>query len=184
MKRPGFCKGCPLEDGPGGFVPPTCTCEACSGKGLDHALSVLVGGVECSAPILAIGMAPGEEEERRGQVLVGPSGRVFHASLTVAGHTGPVRKLNLVQCRTCIPAKSKAFKNRDPHKKEVDFCRKHFLDRELEAFDKRGGKVVLLLGSLVYSHVAGDSQGSFAQARGHRFMMVVGPSSVVASTPF
>lgn len=167
IKRPAVCKGCPLEKGPGGYVPPFCDCRVCSSN-TARAVNDLVGGVECEAPILAVGMAPGGEEERRQVPLVGPSGRMFHTALHLANYRGPIRKLNLVQCRTVRPGLSRQYVNRDPRKAEVEFCRKIFLDHELAAFKARQGPILIMLGGLCFDHINQDTFGSFAQARGHR----------------
>ena len=119
--------------------------------------------------VLVVGMAPGAEEVKRAQVLVGPSGRILTSAFNVAGLSREyIRKLNLVQCRTSRPGVG-GLVNRDPLKAEVDYCRQHFLDPELRAFRERDGAIVILLGGLVYRHVTNEAFGSFAEARGHRF---------------
>jgi uracil-DNA glycosylase family 4 len=116
-------------------------------------------------------MAPGEEEDRRGSPLVGPSGRMFHTALHMADYKGPVRKLNLVQCRTVRSGLSKQWVNRDPLKREIEFCRQHFLDEELKAFKARDGKILIMLGGLAYDYITQGTYGSFAEARGHRLSL-------------
>src|SRR3990167_346766 len=118
--RPPECAGCPLEPSSpnhdpkqhGDFVPPHCTCGECRNN-----------PAVCKADLLVVGMAPGPEEVRAGQPLVGPAGRKWEAAKSWAtqgvGKLIHIKKMNLVQCRTQQPGLTQPIVNRDPTKAEI-----------------------------------------------------------------
>jgi uracil-DNA glycosylase len=177
LLRPDRCDGCPLARGPGGFVPPICTCPGC--REGDR----LAEGIGCTAGLIAVGIAPGEEEERRQEPFVGPAGRLLTGAFKHVGIAASVRKMNLVQCRTVREGRTKLI-NRDPTAAEIRECAQRWLKPVLENLqyeisgDNYGngvaGKVpatsrwVLALGELAFRYLAGPGQGTWRESRGHR----------------
>ncbi len=131
-ERPKICLGCPAhpasaEHNPaltGEFVPPFGPADA---------------------QLLMVGIAPGEDEERKGEPFVGPSGHKAKTAITWAldGRELKVRKLNAVNCRTTKTGLGGYRINRDPTAREYRECAKRFLLPELE---KTQAKAILVLG--------------------------------------
>lgn len=172
--KPSRCAGCPLvDDDVNDFVPPSCNCKApaCSltGDGLKDGYRQLLTESVCSAKVMAVGIAPSREEVQRGKVLCGPSGRILDSALGLDGFDQPLRKLNLVQCRTKMLG-ANGYVNRDPYKKEIVACWNRWLLPELLAFERRGGELIIPLGALAFEYLlGGHGFGSFAHGRGNRF---------------
>lgn len=162
--RPPSCVGCPLNPGhpefdpllSGGFVPPSGPLDA---------------------EVLAVGIAPAQEEEAKGEPLVGPSGRRLERGLRWASGgelvdgSSPealsLRKFNLVQCRTTRLGARQQIVNRDPLIKEIKECYLRFLGPELLCTQ---AKVVVPLGTLAFNflvkrHLKGLT---FGKGMGHR----------------
>jgi uracil-DNA glycosylase family 4 len=102
-------------------------------------------------------MAPGPEEVRAGQPLVGPAGRKWEAakswSTRQADKSIHIKKMNLVQCRTQRPGLTQPLVNRDPTKAEIRECAKRFLSPELKL--NKNLKVIVPLGQLAFRHILG-----------------------------
>jgi len=136
IKRPRMCLGCPAHpESPdykasltGEFVPP-------------HG--------PLDADMLMIGIAPGEDEERKGEPFVGPSGHKAHTAITWAleGREIKIRKLNAVNCRTKKQGLYKSFINRNPTAREYKECAKRFLLPELQ---RTKAKAILTLGQFPF----------------------------------
>jgi len=174
FKRPPGCANCPLSNGPGEFVPPFCTCIPCTMK---KEMGHKEGSRVCAAQLLIVGIAPGEEETRRGRPFVGPAGRVLSGALRWAKlERVPTKFMNLVQCRTMIQGRTKMI-NRDPTPDEIRYCVERFLGPVALSFKERAEQgenvVVLGLGSLAFRYLAGPDQGTFHESRGHRIELVV-----------
>lgn len=178
--RPDVCRGCSLhpDTSPdplrcGGFVPPHCTCDHCRNR-IARAFAEMSGrapNTKCEAPLMAIGIAPGEEEERRQEPLVGPSGRILYAALRwVQYHTSQyhLAKLNLVNCRTTTQGHTKLV-NRDPTPDEIVECMDRITRPILENYDG----TLLILGGLAFSVLTQGEYGSFAESRGYRIEPVL-----------
>src|SRR5690606_19493304 len=75
------------------------------------------------APLLVVGEAPGQEEDRQGEPFVGPAGRLLNAMLKSIGFPREqVYIANIVKCRPP--------RNRDPRPEEADACA-DFLNRQI-----------------------------------------------------
>lgn len=165
-KRPRVCPvECPLHpENPrhnptyaGGFVPP----------------KVLRG-----SRLLVVGIAPGEEEELRGEPFVGPAGRYVERMLSWAGGSGSsprYSKMNICNCRTTKPGRTKVINRTPPTAQEMRICMKAHLFPLLAS---REWELVLLLGGDAYKAVVpkneegGPMFGPFALAMGHRLPVV------------
>jgi len=99
-----------------------------------------------NSDILIVGQNPGQEEDRRGEPFIGPSGRILRRELakaelgTLFGPT--VRYTNLVRCLTP--------QNREPTAKEVKAC-KPYLDAEIARINPT---YIVPLGALATKAVA------------------------------
>jgi len=88
-----------------------------------------------TARVMAVGEAPGENEDREGRPFVGAAGRLLTGLLESAGlDRRDIYITNIVKCRPP--------RNRDPEPEEVDAC-SHFLDEQIELLQP---DVILLLG--------------------------------------
>lgn len=157
-RRPSKCRDCPahpehIEFDPlltGGFIPP-------SGP--------------LRAPLILIGISGGDEEEVRGEPLVGPSGR--RAARTLAYYMKvhgikklDVRKYNVFNCRSLAVGKQGRIINRTPPTvTEMRACASRWLLPELR---KTEAKVILCLGSDAYKFLLKNRFDVFGKAIGHR----------------
>jgi uracil-DNA glycosylase family 4 len=88
-----------------------------------------------TARVMAVGEAPGENEDREGKPFVGAAGRLLTSLLESVGlDRRDIYITNIVKCRP--PG------NRDPMPGEVESC-SHFLDEQIELLQP---DVILLLG--------------------------------------
>jgi uracil-DNA glycosylase family 4 len=88
-----------------------------------------------TARVMAVGEAPGENEDREGKPFVGAAGRLLTSLLESVGlDRRDIYITNIVKCRPP--------RNRDPEPIEVESC-SHFLDEQLELLQP---DVILLLG--------------------------------------
>lgn len=137
--RPSKCRGCPGH-------PKT------SGYNLNYFGEFVPPCGPANADMLAIGIAPGEDEETRGVPFVGPAGKKLHTAIdwARAGRKLTIRKMNIFNCRTKKPGLWKDFVNRDPTAQEFRECAQRWLIPELQ---QTQAKVVLLLGGLPFDLV-------------------------------
>jgi uracil-DNA glycosylase len=120
---------------------------------------------------LVIAEAPGEEESRVGQPLVGPAGQVFDSLLETAGI--PRGRLTIINCINCRPRKnvfptdSKARKciSKEDAQIAVNHCLKHHVDPIIR---RRHWDRVDLLGVKSVRLVAKIKKGRISELRGHR----------------
>ncbi len=106
------------------------------------------------APILAIGEAPGGDEDAQGQPFVGRAGQLLDRMLASAGLTGRVFITNTVYWRP--PG------NRQPSPQEQAICAP-FLERTIELAQELGGaQLLLLLGAASAKSVSRRSEGILA----------------------
>lgn len=157
--RPRKCKGCPGHPQSPGFDP------------------LLTGGFippsgPIGAPLLVIGISGGEEEEVRGEPLVGPSGRRLVRTLAyyskVLGLKKPikVRKYNLLNCRSLkVGLQGRIINRTPPTVTEMRACCERWLFPELR---KTEAEVILILGADTYKFVLKDRFSIFGKAMGHR----------------
>jgi len=90
-------------------------------------INAICGEGNLDAKLMLVAQAPGENEDRGGEMFIGPSGKVLDELLY---NTGIKREMlymtNLVKCM--LP------KYRKPKKDEIDSC-SDYLDREIELID-------------------------------------------------
>jgi DNA polymerase len=88
-----------------------------------------------TARVMAVGEAPGENEDREGKPFVGAAGRLLTSLLESAGlDRRDIYITNIVKCRPP--------RNRDPEPIEVEAC-SHYLDEQIALLQP---DVILLLG--------------------------------------
>ncbi len=88
-----------------------------------------------TARVMAVGEAPGENEDREGKPFVGAAGRLLTSLLESVGlDRRDIYITNIVKCRPP--------RNRDPEPLEVEAC-SHYLDEQIELLQP---DVILLLG--------------------------------------
>lgn len=161
-RRPPKCKGCPAHPQTstfdplltGGFIPP-------SGQ--------------VSSPLVVIGISGGEEEEVRGEPLVGPSGRrlvrILAYSAKALGLKKPleVRKYNVFNCRSLkVGLQGRIINRTPPTVTEMRACSERWLFPELGTTP---AKVILILGADTYKFILKNRFDVFGKAIGHRLFV-------------
>jgi DNA polymerase len=113
-----------------------CTCKQCPSL-VENRTQVVFDSGNCNAKILVLAEAPGREEDLKGEVLVGASGRLFNNILKACGweRAKDVYLCNILKCRP--PG------NRMPTKEEADNCSK-FLRLQIKVIKP---KVIICLGA-------------------------------------
>jgi DNA polymerase len=97
--------------------------------------SIVFGVGADDSPLMFVGEAPGEQEDRRGEPFVGPAGELLDKMIEAMGWSrATVYVANILMCRP--PG------NRNPHPDEVEQC-KPFLDAKIRAIAPR---VIVALG--------------------------------------
>ncbi|MEE9440375.1 MAG: uracil-DNA glycosylase [Candidatus Thermoplasmatota archaeon] len=87
-------------------------------------IHALCGEGNLNAKLMLIAQAPGENEDRKGIMFIGPSGKVLDELLQISAvDREELYMTNLVKCM--LP------KNRKPKQDEIDMC-SHYLDEEIE----------------------------------------------------
>lgn len=107
-----------------------------------------------TAPLVLVGEAPGEMEDKLGEPFVGRSGQLLTRMLDAIGlQRDDVYICNVIKCRPP--------QNRDPLADEISTC-SPFLFRQLEAI---GPRVIMTLGRYAAMNVLGR-EGSLGELRG------------------
>ena len=92
-------------------------------------IHALCGEGDLQARLMLIAQAPGENEDREGQMFIGPSGEVLRELLrTIDIDLPDLYMTNLIKCM--LPG------YRKPKADEIEICSQH-LDREIELNDGR-----------------------------------------------
>lgn len=138
--------------------------------------NIVFGVGDPSAPLVFIGEAPGQEEDRTGEPFVGRAGQLLDKMIVAMGWSrDTVYIMNVLKCRP--PG------NRNPEPDEVQAC-EPFLARQIEAIAPR---VIVTLGKpaahLVLRTTAPISalRGSFQQYRGIAVMPTFHPAYLLRS---
>lgn len=121
---------------------------ACSRCSLSRGCKIICieGDGPLTAPILALGEAPGEYEDRIGKVFVGRSGQFYRAALEAVG-LGEVRTENAVRCRP--------ENNRTPTAEEREAC-SVYLERTVKAMPNL--RIVVAMGKAACAAVGWKGQ--------------------------
>jgi uracil-DNA glycosylase len=115
-------------------------CQLCE---LHTSRSQTVFGMgNASADLMIIGEAPGEDEDRKGEPFVGPSGQLLDAMLKAIGlNREHVFIANVLKCRPP--------EDRNPHVSEIVCC-DAYLQRQIELVQP---KLILALGRVAAHHL-------------------------------
>jgi uracil-DNA glycosylase family 4 len=109
-----------------------------------------------TARVMAVGEAPGENEDREGKPFVGAAGRLLTSLLESVGlDRRDIYITNIVKCRPP--------RNRDPEPLEVEAC-SHFLDEQVALLQP---DVILLLGRHALTRLLPDA-GGISRLHGER----------------
>src|ERR1700722_2899569 len=109
-----------------------------------------------TARVMAIGEAPGENEDREGKPFVGAAGRLLTSLLESVGlDRRDIYITNIIKCRPP--------RNRDPEPFEVYSC-SHFLDEQIALLQP---DVILLLGRHALTRMLPDA-GGISRLHGER----------------
>jgi DNA polymerase len=93
----------------------------------DTRTNVLCGEGPLNAELMLIAQAPGEQEDKKGRMFIGPSGKVLDELLQMVHFDRQkIYMTNLIKCM--LP------KNRKPRSDEIAPCSPH-VDREIELID-------------------------------------------------
>jgi DNA polymerase len=133
--------------------------------------SIVFGVGDPSAPLMFVGEAPGEQEDKRGEPFVGPAGELLDKMIDAMGWTREaVYIANTVKCRP--PG------NRNPEADELAAC-KPFLDAQLAAVAPR---IIVALGRPAANQLLENNapistlRGRFHERRGVRVMPTFHPA--------
>lgn len=97
--------------------------------------SIVFGVGDPSSPLMFIGEAPGEQEDKRGEPFVGPAGQLLDKMIEAMGWSRQSVYINNILC--CRPPG-----NRNPHSDEISAC-KPFLEARIAAVAPR---IIVALG--------------------------------------
>lgn len=107
-----------------------------------------------ASPLVLVGEAPGEEEEKLGEPFVGPAGQLLTKMLTAMGlQRSQVYITNIVKYRPAITDGAQGSKNRRPTPEEIAVGLPH-LRRELAVLRP---KVLVALGATALEGLAGEA---------------------------
>jgi uracil-DNA glycosylase family 4 len=117
-------------------------CSRCTGQ-----YRMVLGDGPTSCRVMCIGEKPGENEDRRGRVFVGPAGMEYDHYLSLAGlHRDEVYTTNAVKCRT-------GGNNNKPSDRDVSVCAGYHIPNELEMVHPT---IVILMGATACSLAVQD----------------------------
>ena len=125
---------------------------------MEEAPGPVWGNGPAGAKMALVGEAPGVEEVASGFGFVGPAGRV----LSVALHAAGVKRNECYVTNTvkCLPPKR--GKSHAPTGAEVAFCKKAWLDEEMQHFEQG---TVVAIGAVAFQGLTGI-KGSIEEWRG------------------
>jgi uracil-DNA glycosylase family 4 len=117
-----------------------------------------------SAPILAVGEGPGENEDRQGLVFVGRAGHLLDEIMASVGIRTDTEMLlaNIVKCRPP--------ENRAPQKAEAETCLP-FLKKQISLVKP---KLVLLLGAVALSYMLSERKSFSMEEEVGKFFTIPG----------
>lgn len=133
--------------------------------------SIVFGVGDEHAPLMFVGEAPGEQEDKRGEPFVGPAGELLDKMIEAMGWSRSTVYINNIVC--CRPPG-----NRNPQPDEVGAC-KPFLDARISAIAPR---IIVALGRPASNTLLGvdapisSLRGQFHDWRGIKVMPTFHPA--------
>lgn len=116
-----------------------------------------------SAPVMFIGEAPGDNEDKTGIPFIGRAGQLLRKFLFETGFKAEDFYIaNTIKCRPP--------KNRKPTREEKEACR-HFLENQIALVNP---KIIVLVGATALESFNDDKKLTISKARGEIFERVVG----------
>ena len=140
-----------------------------------HRTHAVPGEGPVQANILFVGEAPGKDEDKQGRPFVGHSGQFLDRLMDGVGITrSSLYTTSSVKCRP--------LKNRTPHAKELEMCRKAWLDRQISLIDP---KLIVLLGKVPLRQMLGKKEnlsnlhGQTFKKDGRTFLVTYHPAAAM-----
>lgn len=134
-------------------------CNICPIEALGSS-NIVYGHGNPNSPIMFIGEAPGQEEDRQGIPFVGRSGKLLTNAITKAGtDRADVFITNVLKCRPP--------NNRTPFPEEMEAAKEQILDKEIAIINP---KVICTLGSCATNTILGKSI-KITQSRGAIYLL-------------
>jgi DNA polymerase len=133
--------------------------------------SIVFGVGDASAPLMFVGEAPGEQEDKRGEPFVGPAGELLDKMIDAMGWSRQTVYINNILC--CRPPG-----NRNPQPDEVGAC-KPFLEARIGAIAPR---IIVALGRPAANTLLGTDapisalRGKFHDRHGIKVMPTFHPA--------
>jgi uracil-DNA glycosylase family 4 len=133
--------------------------------------SIVFGVGDEHAPLMFVGEAPGEQEDKRGEPFVGPAGELLDKMIEAMGWSRRSVYINNIVC--CRPPG-----NRNPQADEIEAC-KPFLDARIAAIAPR---IIVALGRPASNTLLGvdapisSLRGQFHDWRGIKVMPTFHPA--------
>jgi uracil-DNA glycosylase family protein len=154
------------------------TCRACDLW--EHATQAVPGSGPATARLMLVGEQPGDQEDLRGEVFVGPAGRVLDDALAQAGiERATVYLTNAVKHFRWKPApRGKRRLHQRPNRTETVACRPWAV-AEAEVVRPR---LILCLGALAAESLIGPDWGIEAH-RGQVTASLAGPQAMATYHP-
>jgi uracil-DNA glycosylase len=179
--QPGVGDGGPRGSGVDDLARAAQGCRAC--ELWERATQAVLGEGPVPARLALVGEVPGDQEDRRGHVFVGPAGRLLDDALEVAGIDRASAYLtNAVKHFRWEPSDSGKRIHKTPSRRHVTACAP-WLAEELARVDPR---VVVALGALAAQALAGPeirvtkARGQLLRTDDDRVLVVTThPSAVV-----
>lgn len=147
-------------------------CRSCNACGLrSNANNVVIFRGARNAPLMVIGEAPGEEEDKQGMPFVGKSGQLLQNLLNSFGIDESI-------CHICNIVKCRPPDNRRPESTEIAACKRHLASQ----FKLVRPKVILLCGSTAYEAFFGvkpvmkEVRGTVIQKNGFHIITTFHPA--------
>lgn len=147
------------------------SCAKCTLNGKVQVIEPVNG----NAKVLIVGEAPGEDEEKQGRIFVGRSGQLFRDCLAKAGWN--MRDIQFTNTCRCRPTDEQG-NNRTPTSKEMEICKKLYLDKDFERFTD-----ILVAGKVPETATLGDAisyaRGNVVIEKGKRIAVTYHPAYIL-----
>lgn len=130
------------------------------------------GAGSSKARIMFVGEAPGAEEDRQGLPFVGRSGKFLDEMLKIAGMER--KDIFITGAVKCHPTK-----NRNPAAKELETCKKLWLEKQIEIIKP---KLIVVLGAIALKSLLNKSQikelqGRMIEKNGQKYFITFHPAA-------
>jgi DNA polymerase len=143
---------------------PVLACQKCPHL-VQSRTQVVFGVGDPNAPLMFVGEAPGEAEDRAGEPFVGPAGQLLTKIIQAMGLSrDTVYIANILKCRPDMPRGSRG--NRAPRPEEMDTCKPYLL-QQIDIIQPR--LIVALGGTAVQGLLGLQTTMGSVRGRWHEF---------------